>query len=66
MIFTVFKYRIKIIYIIYITYKNSIQLTMLLHGEGLLKVAHEVTTNVMYLRPLFEHKHYAQHNERGC
>lgn len=45
--------------------KNLIQLTMLLHGEGLLKVAHEVTTNVMHLRPLLEHKHYAQHNERG-
>lgn len=39
---------------------------MLLHGESLLKVAHEVTTNIMYLRPLLEHKYYAQHNERGC
>lgn len=36
---------------------------MLLHGESLLKVAHEVTTNVVYLRPLLEHEYYAQHNE---
>lgn len=38
---------------------------MLLHGERLFKVAHEVTPNIMHLWPLFEHEHYTQYNERG-
>lgn len=38
---------------------------MLLHGECLFKMAYEVTSNIMHLRPLFEHEHYTQYNECG-
>ena len=38
---------------------------MLLNGERLFEMAHEVTTNVVNLRPLSEHEYYAQHNKRS-
>lgn len=36
---------------------------MLLNGEGLFKVAHEVTADIVHLWPLLEHEDYAQHND---
>ena len=39
---------------------------MLLDGESLLEVAHEVTSYIVYLRPLFEYEDYAQHDKCCC